>query len=169
MIIRLFALLAALCFSSGAQAVQISWSIPGAGCVPSDATTKFNRALVGNGTVQHATGNVGMIVLTCPITQFTTDITSWNLFLTYRDSTGAGPSAFVQAQLYRMPFHGGAPVLMTTANSNSSASTAVGYVASPVFAHPFDFSAYSYWVRVELKRSSTSETVIFRSLMLELP
>jgi hypothetical protein len=119
--------------------------------------------------VQHATGNVDLIVLTCPITQFTTDTTSWNLFLGYRDSTGTGASAFVRARLYAMPIAGGPPVLLTTANSNSSASTAAGYVPSPVFAHTFNFSSNSYWVRVELARSSTSQTVIFRSLLLELP
>jgi hypothetical protein len=169
MIIRVFALLAALCFSGTAQAVSISWSIPGSGCVPSDATTKFNRHLVVNGTVQHAAGNVGLIELTCPITTFTTDTTSWNLFLGYRDSTGAGATAFVRARLYAMPLTGGPPVLLATANSNSSTSTAAGYVTSPVFAHTFDFGVNSYWVRVELARAATSQTVIFRSLLLELP
>jgi hypothetical protein len=169
MIIRLFALLAALCFADTAQAVSISWSIPGSGCVPSDATTKFNRHLVVNGTVQHAAGNVGLIELTCPITTFTTDTTTWNLFLGYRDSTGSGASAFVRARLYAMPIAGGPPVLLTTANSNSSASTAAGYLASPVFAHTFNFSSNSYWVRVELGRAATNQTVIFRSLLLELP
>jgi hypothetical protein len=169
MIIRVFALLAVLCFSGAAQAVQISWSIPGSGCVPSDATTKFNRHLVVNGTVQHAAGNVGLIELICPITQFTTDTTSWNLFLGYRDSTATGASAFVRARLYAMPIAGGPPVPLAMANSNSSASTAAGYVASPVFPHTFNFSLNSYWVRVELARSSTSQTVIFRSLLLELP
>jgi hypothetical protein len=169
MIIRLLTLLAVLCFAGAAQAVQISWSIPAAGCVPSDATTKFNRHLVVNGTVQHAAGNVDLIELTCPITQFTTDTTSWNLFLGYRDSTGTGASAFVRARLYSMPLAGGPPVLLATATSNSSASTVAGYVPSLVFGHTFNFSSNSYWVRVELVRSATSQTVIFRSLLLELP
>ena len=63
MIARLLALLFALCLTSAAEA-QIIWSTTGSGCVPDEATAKFERYKVGNASVQHATGNVDLIVLT---------------------------------------------------------------------------------------------------------
>ena len=44
--------------------------------------------------------------------------------------------------------------------------TSINVVGSAHFSHPFDF-AFAYWVRVELERATTSQTVIFYSIALE--
>ena len=69
MLARLLALLFALCFAGAAEAA-VAWSTPGSGCVPDESVTASNRHAVGNAAVQHAAGNVDLIVLTCPIYPF---------------------------------------------------------------------------------------------------
>jgi hypothetical protein len=168
MIVRVLALLCAVCLASGAQA-EVAWSIPGSGCVPTDVTTKFDRNKDGNASVQHAPNNVDLIILTCPIPRFTSGTTNWSLRLTYRDSTGTRPAvAFVRARLYRMPFGSATPgTPLATANSNSSSITTLNTVDSALFPQTFDFDTYIYWVRVDLNRAATNQTVIFHSVWLE--
>jgi hypothetical protein len=164
---RLLALFFALCFASAAEA-QVVWSIPGSACVPDEATTRFDRHNVGNALVQHAAGNVDLIVLTCPIFRFTPPGGSpgWILRLTYQDSTGTITSAFVRARLFRMQLETATPAVRGTATSNSSPVMALNSVDSSVFADAFDFNTYVYWVRVELQRGATNQTVILHSVDL---
>jgi hypothetical protein len=163
---RLLALFFVLCFTGAAEA-QTIWSIPGSACVPDEATTRFDRHNVGNALVRHAAGDVGLIVLICPVFRFSPGfLTEWFLRLTYQDSTGAGTSAFVQARLFRMTLETATPGVLATANSNSLSDPTVSTVTSPNFVHTFDFDANVYWVRVELDRATTSQTVIFHSVAL---
>jgi hypothetical protein len=161
---RLLALLFALSLTSAAEA-QIIWSTTGTGCVPSDATTKFDRSKDGIASVQHATGNVDLIVLTCPIPQFDKVSADWGLLLTYQDSTGTAPAAFVRARLYRLPIGTATPILVNTASSNSSPVKVLNNVDT-IFPHTFNFGTNIYWVRVELERALTNQTVIFHSVAL---
>jgi hypothetical protein len=167
MIVRLLALIAALCFASAAQA-QNEWSSPASACTPSDATAKLGRYKTNVASVQHATSNVDLIVLNCPIARFNNSGTgSWNLKMVYQDSTGAGTAAFARARLYAMGVNSATPFLLTTADSNSVASTGSTLVLSPMLAHSFNFEANIYWVRVELDRTLTSQTVIVHSVSLD--
>lgn len=164
---RLLALLFALCFTGAAEAAVV-WSSPGTGCVPNDATIKFDRPKEGVASVQHAAGNLDLIVLTCTL-RHTSSATSWVLQLTYQDSTGTAPSAFVRARLYRMPLTGAAaatPVFIVGASSDSSSATTLNTATSPFFGQTFDFNNNVYWVRVELDRTTTGQTVIFHSAAL---
>jgi hypothetical protein len=162
---RLLILLFALCVTSAADA-QVVWSSPGSGCVPSDATTKFDRSKDGIASVQHAAGALDLIALTCTVPPHNSGSTDWILQMTYQDSTGAASTAFVRARLYRMPLTGATPVLLATANSNASSATTLHTVTSAVFSHTFDFAANTYWVRVELDRASTNQIVVFHSAAL---
>jgi hypothetical protein len=165
MIARLLALLFAVCLTSAAEA-QIFWSMPGSACVPDETTANFQRHKVGNASVQHATGNVDRIVLTCPIQPFSSVDPSWVLQITYRDSTGTATAAFVRARLYRMEIGTATPELLATVNSNSSAVTTLKTIVSPTLPHTFNFDTHLYWVYVELDRSATGQTVIFYYALL---
>lgn len=166
MIIRLLAIIAAISFAGVADA-QNSFSTPASACVPSDDTIEFNRHLVGNADVRHATGNVDQIVLVCPIARFNVGTTNWNLKLTYVDSTGTSTDAFVKAYLYQMAVGSATPVLLTLANSNGSAVTGLNTISSATFAHTFDFEANIYWVRVVMDRTLTNQTAIAHAIYLD--
>lgn len=161
---RLLTLVLALCFTSAAEA-QNFWSSPGSACAPDDAAIRFDRYRVGNASVQHAPGNVDLIVLTCPIQPFSSVAPDWALQITYRDSTGAGPTAFVRARLFRIEIGTAQPVLVATVSSNSSAVTTFNNI-NTTFPHEFDFNTNLYWVHVELDRSATGQTVIFHYAVL---
>ena len=163
---RLLAFLFVLCFTAAAEA-QVTWSTPGSGCVPDETTTKFDRHNVGNASVQHAAGNVDLIVLTCPIPRFDgSGKTNWGIAMVYQDSTGnTAAQAFVQARLYRMKLGTISPQLLATVNSNSSAETTVNEV-NTTFTHTFNFTQQTYWVHVELQRASADQIVILHSVFL---
>lgn len=144
---------------------EIAFNTPGSGCVPDHATIQENRALVGNANVRHAGANLQPIVLTCPIAPFASGTGDWILRMTYLDSTGMGAGAFVRARLYRMAIGGSVPVLLETANSNSSGLTGLTTLNSG-FSHTFDFLANTYWVRVDLDRSTAAQDVILYSIMI---
>jgi hypothetical protein len=162
---RLLVLLFALCITGAAEA-QVVWSSPGTGCVPSDATTKFDRSKDGTASVQHAAGALDPIVLTCAVLPFVPNSTDWTLQLTYQDSTGAGSTAFVRARLFQMGLQSATPVPLATAISNASTATTLHTVNSAVFPHSFDFNANTYWIRVEMDRAATNQTVVFHSAAL---
>jgi hypothetical protein len=162
----LSSLLFTLCLSGAAQAAEIFWSTTANTCVPADATIRFNRDKVNLASVQHAADSVDLIILNCPVTRFEIELHNWIVKLTYRDSTGTGAAASVRAQLYRMPIGGVNPVPLAEVNSNSSAITGNSNVNSANFQHTFDFATQNYWIRVELDRSTTGQTVIFHSVAL---
>jgi hypothetical protein len=91
---------------------------------------------------------------------------AWVISMAYRDSIAMGTSAFVRARPYRLPIGSfGAPSVIGEVTSNSSLNTGNNN-RNASFMHAFDFGANDYWVRVDLDRSATSETVIFQSVTL---
>lgn len=164
--IRSLALLAAMCFTGAAQA-QNMWSMPAGGCTPDSATILANRHSVSFGSVKHATGNVDSIVLLCPISRFVGPTTSWKLKLTYRDTTGTDPAAFVRAQLMGNAIGTAGSFNIAVVNSNSSPSTAVNSVSSAPFTHPFNFENNVYFVRLDMDRNSDTQNVIAYSVVLD--
>jgi hypothetical protein len=162
----LFSLLFILCLAGGAQA-EVFWSTVGSNCVPDDAKTRLNRHRINSASVQHAPDNVDLITLNCPVTKFETPLSSFNIGVTYRDSTGIGTSAFIRARLFRLDNASITPVLVGQFNSNDFGVTGSTHRLSPEFIHPFEFSTNNYWIRVEIDRSSTSQTVIFHSVLLD--
>jgi hypothetical protein len=164
--IRSLALLAAMCFAGAAQA-QNMWSMPAGGCTPDSATILANRHSVSFASVKHATGNVDSIVLLCPISRFVSSTTSWKLKLTYRDTTGTDPGAFVRAQIMGNAIGTPGSFNLAVVNSNSSASTAVSTVSSAAFTHTFNFETNVYFVRLDLDRSLDPQNVIAYSVVLD--
>jgi hypothetical protein len=165
MITRLFAVLAFLFAVTSAQA-QVGWSAAGTACVPNGPTVgKYTS--VGAAGVRHAGNNVGSLVFTCSMDRFNSGTTTWVLRLAYRDSTGAAGTASVIARIYHMDKEGFTPVLLATANSNSSSSTGKVIVSSGDFNHTFDFEQNVYFVQVMLSRSAGNQIVQFHSVVLE--
>ena len=167
MLAKVLVLVFTACLATSAEA-QVFWSTPASKCVPDTATIKTNRHLVGNASVRHAAGNVDLIVLTCPVTPFTTAAQFWAVRITYRDSTGTNAQASVRAHLYRMAIGAATPVLMATADSNISDATGTNTVGTGQITHTFDFDANTYWIKVELDRTTTDQTVIVHSIRLDL-
>jgi len=168
---RIPTLLFALCLATTAKAVvpvpQTVWSAPGSVCVPADATIKFNRDKVGLVAVQHSPDNVDLVTLNCPIAGFSQGgIGDWHLGLTYRDSTGTAPSAFIRARLYRLPAGDVIPVLMAEVNSNDVAVSTVTTQQSGMFTHTFNLAANSYWIHVDLDRSLLTDVVVLYKVSL---
>ena len=163
--IRLLGLIVVLFWTNAAQA-QVFFSTPASACVPDHATIRDNRATVGNASVRHAGDSTDPIVLTCTITPFDPgSTTGWLLRMTYGDSNGAGPSAFVRARLYRMTLGGSTPVVVATAISNSDTETGRNTVTTG-FTHSFAFLESIYWVHIELVRAAPSQNVVLHSLLL---
>jgi hypothetical protein len=162
----------ATCFACNAQAQVVPvayWSAPGSTCVPADAPIKFNRHKVNLQSVQHAVDNIDLITLSCSLFFLPPapgPVSSWRLGMTYRDSTGSATAAFVRARLYRVAAGGTFPILMAEVNSDSFAITGLATRRSDSFVHDFDFWANSYWVHVDLNRSSTSDIVVLNSVQL---
>jgi hypothetical protein len=162
--LRILSLVAALCIPTVAKS-ETPWSSPGSACVPDHATIANNRAVVGPALVRHANNNVDKIVLNCAIQAFNLADTDWALMLDYEDSTGAGEGAMVRGRLYKMALGGGDPEPVATKNSNSEPIVTRNLMAQP-FEHTFDFDTYVYWVRVELDRNTTNQTVILHAVSL---
>jgi hypothetical protein len=162
MIARLAALVFAVCLATSAQA-QTLWSTPASACVPSDRTIKNDRHLTGNASVQHAPDNMDPIILTCPITAFSDANTFWELAVGYQSVA----QTTLTARLYRMALGSGSatPVRLEMVNASDS-SGAFNSTSGAGFTHPFDFSANTYWVRVQMDRTATDQTVILHFLHL---
>ena len=164
MIARLLTVLAFLCLAGAAQAQNV-WSVSGPACVPAESATGRYRS--GVPFVRHAAGEIGLMVFNCQIDRFNSGTTTWNLRMTYRDTTGSAPAAYIRARLYRMPIGTATPSLIAQVNSNASASTAVNTIPSAQFNHTFDFEANTYWVRVELVRAATNQGIFFYSVVID--
>jgi hypothetical protein len=152
--------------TSAAQA-QNNWNAPGSACIPSGETVNAANHSTGIQATRFATGFTGTIELICPISRFNSGTTTYNLRLTYEDSTGTGTTAGVTALLYNMANASTSAVQLGSVTSNSSAATGVNTLVSANIAHTFDFEANMYWVRVLIKRAATSEKVVFYSVILD--
>lgn len=168
MMLRIISVLFAVGLTGAAEAQVAVWSTAASACVPSEVTTKLNRHKLGVASVQHVASNVDQIVLTCPsMAEFsTTGLDSLRLRITYLDSTGPSVSAFVRARLFGMVMDTNDPVLLAVVNSNTSSMTTLNSLDSGLITHNFNFTQNTYWVRLDMDRSSTSETVILHSVFL---
>lgn len=167
MLPRLFALLFfVVCLPAAAEA-QVRWSSPANVCVPDGATIQFHRHRTSNEIVFHQAGNLDQITLNCSVGFFNTGaFKNWRLGLLYRDSTGAGATAFIRARIFRKAASVAGWVLMREINSNSFAATGTTSQQSATFLHEFDFAANHYWVQVVIDRSAASEVALFHGVFL---
>ena len=88
--------------------------------------------------------------------------------MTYRDSTGTATTAHVRARLYRMPVGKTNTNVLAELDSDGFGDTGTVLHQTAAFSHSFDFGGNSYWVRLELDCSSTSQVVIIHSVAVVL-
>jgi hypothetical protein len=162
MFVRILTAAAALCFATAAHAQVVVWSSPGTACVPDDQTIKYDRYKGDIAFVQHSDKNKDPIVLNCPIAPFSSASSSFNLGITYRDSTGKNTQAVVRGRLYSMPRTAAATDVLAVVTSDTSAIT-TNNTLETTFTNTFDFDNFIYWVRIDIQRKSDSQTAIFHS------
>jgi hypothetical protein len=167
MISRLFAIIALVLVTGGAQAETIIWNAPGAACVP-NATSVKNVRNFGAASVGHLGVRTGALVFTCAIERFDTATDGWVLGMAYRDSTGTGTAASVVVRLYRLPKTGFVPIQLAALSSN--AFTATGNAVSGStnsFTHLFNFDANAYFIRVSITRGAKTQVARLHSVWIE--
>jgi hypothetical protein len=166
------------------NAAQAStWSIVGAGCVPTGQTTTGLLAFNSAGDASFASTKTGEIILTCPVPSYINSLTTISML--YRDSDGAGALVNVQANLRKKDLRTGAASDFLLAKLSSSvgplsgvASYAVASdtVTSPsslcpgggtVRPQPLDHTKFAYYVQINIKRSTVTQGAIFGRVTLD--
>ncbi len=84
---RLVLALATLFAGLPAHAQNVA-STPASACVPSDVAIKGGLFVTGVANLRFSDGATGQFTAFCPLARFNSGTTSWNLKLTYQDSTG---------------------------------------------------------------------------------
>jgi hypothetical protein len=181
MLIRSIVAAAVGVFAAGGSATAIAsttWATVGAGCVPTGQTSHAHMQFQTAGRTGFASGKVGEIVLTCPIT---TPLSSASrLYLYYVDSDGASTGASVSALLRRVNRATGAvsnvplwneertqQIASLTSNHQGPASSwtrisrPLGEFQFGGPSHNFAFNDYFYYVQINMRRSSISQTASF--------
>lgn len=81
------------------------------------------------------------------------------LTLTYSDSTAAGPKAFVRAQFFSATRAAGVKSLIASISSNDFTETALNQITSTAFNHGIDHTTNYYFVRIEMDRTASTQSV----------
>jgi hypothetical protein len=135
------------------------WSAISTGCVPDNTSIQANRYQpLSDSAIKHRGTNVDRIVLYCAV-QPNAGASNPNVIsMTYLDATGAGPQAYVKAELIAISRASGVRVVVGTFNSNSSAVTTVTQKGA-LFFHPLNFDSNYYLVRIEMDRAAAAQAV----------
>jgi hypothetical protein len=143
------------------------WSSVGAGCVPTGTSIQANSYLVTGGSVKPQASDTSRVVLTCPVSINTgADRPNW-LYLSYRDSSGAGNrgATYVKATLWKKNRDTGTLSTVVSVTSDDHPETGdVEHKAS--FDEILTFTSHHYYVYVDFDRTSTAETISFRGTSL---
>lgn len=157
--------------STGSAYAGNLWGATAAGCVVGDPAIQGNRYTVVAGSVGNNGTNVATITLYCPVETLGGG-NATALKLTYRDSSGTTTSAqtnggTVAAQLWRMAHSDGSITSISNASySSDSSGTTSATEGTGTFTHTFDFSLYTYYVRVDISRNNTTPTTTFYGVSL---
>ena len=170
MAISLFAM---LCASTAAA--QTSYSVVGAGCVPTGQTSAAQTHFDTAGDVAFAAGKVGEIIVTCPVPQSL--ISATKLSVTFRDTDGRDAAARVSASLRQKDLLTARASNVGTAKVDSNLQDATSSYASMTAnigtsgcgEFTFDHSRFAYYVQVNLKRTNASAQAILASVRLWTP
>jgi hypothetical protein len=159
-------LTAALFQPARADGTQTIWAVNGANCVPSDPTLQGMVYTIGSGSVKFAASATGTVTLYCAITYGATTPTSMDV--TYIDSDGTGTDVQVDAQLFQVDLWTGAAhaVDPTPFHSSDNADTGVAHHSTTFVESGCAMAGCAFFVRVDLLRSSTSQTAQLYSISL---
>jgi len=166
------ALTAAIGMSPGpAQAQTPTWSITGAGCVPTGQTAAGTGTFNSAGDVAFPAGRLGEIIVTCPVPSSIAGATS--LGITYRDTDGRANGVRLHATLRQKVLETGAvsdvPGASFDSNDFPGGSANVrrfAVIGSPCRGIRFDHARFTYYIQVNMSRSSGPQTVLLVSTEL---
>jgi hypothetical protein len=145
-----------------------SWSIAGAGCVPTGQTASGTGTFNSAGDVGFPAGRVGEIIVTCPVPP--TVVRANGLGITYRDIDGPGNGVQLRAVVRQKRISDGAVSDFSAPfNSNSfGASAANQHAGAPIGSGcaglAFDHSRFAYYVQVNLLRRQASQMVLLNTV-----
>ncbi|HMG47119.1 MAG TPA: hypothetical protein VK614_06635 [Allosphingosinicella sp.] len=153
---------------------QVStWSVTGAGCVPTGQTISGIGTFNSAGDAKFPGTSVGEIILTCPVPSSLRSAT--HLAVTYRDSDGAGNVVLLHAALRRKRLDvGGAQDVPGAVFDSNSFPVAIANVRRSVqFANAcngnpfvFDHDRFTYYVQVNMIRRRPNAEVLLSSVDL---
>jgi hypothetical protein len=154
-----------------AQAQSPNWSITGAGCVPTGQTAAGAGTFNSAGDAGFPAGRVGEIIVTCPIPSSIAGASSMGI--TYRDTDGRANGVRLRATLRQKLLEIGAvsDVAGATFDSNGFAGGSANVrrfavIGASCTGISFDHSRFTYYIQVNMTRSSASQNVLLVSTEL---
>jgi hypothetical protein len=151
----------------------VSWSVAGAGCVPTGQTASGPGSFNSAGDSKFAAGRVGEIILTCPVAPV---LARARVFaMTYRDPDGADRATRVRAVLRQKELLTGnvSDVAWARLDSNAFPPAASNKLVSALApracdgaAFVFDYARFTYYVQVNMERQAPSGDVLLASVEL---
>jgi hypothetical protein len=148
-----------------------TWSIAGAGCVPTGQTASGAGTFNSAGDSKFAAGKSGEIILTCPVPS---SLPGAIVFaMTYRDPDGTGRATRVRAVLRQKALQTGAvsDVAWTVLDSNGRPpapsnvrATTLAPGACSGGGFKFDHARFTYYVQVNMERLSPDGDVLLASV-----
>ena len=151
---------------AGAQALPpSSWSVAGAGCVPTGQTAGGVGTFNTSGSVGFPEGKSGEIILTCPVPS-SVDRVSF-LSATHRDSDGSGPTAGVRAALRQKSLVTGGvsdvPGAVVDSNNFPASLVQVRRRKKICFAGnavPLNHGSFTYYIQVNIRKQGNSAAAL---------
>jgi len=143
---------------SSLQARAGDANIVGAACWPAETNIASNGWVTTGGTVKNSASSTANQVFYCPITHPISAPS--HVYLLY-SSTENHADTYVKASYVKMNKGTGAITTVSTASSNSGTNNGTVQYVETTFSDTYDLSNYLYYVRVDLKARTTSQTVIF--------
>jgi hypothetical protein len=150
-----------------------SWSVAGAGCVPTGQTASGPGTFNSAGDSKFAAAKVGEIILTCPVPS---SLPRAIIFaMTYRDPDGPGQRIRVRAVLRQKELASGAisdvawarldSASFPPAPTNKRVSTLFPQACSGA-GFKFDHDRFTYYVQVNMGRTTAAGDVLLASVDL---
>lgn len=156
-----------------AAAQVTTWSVAGAGCVPTGQTIAGIGTFNSAGDAKFPGASLGEIILTCPVPSSLRSAT--HLAVTYRDSDGPGSVVVLHAALRRkrLDVGGAQDVPGAVFDSNSFPVATANVRRSVQFANAcngnpfvFDHDRFTYYVQVNMIRRRPGAEVLLSSVDL---
>jgi hypothetical protein len=154
-------LLTAMLFGSAqpAAADTTYWSTIATACTPDNISIQNDRyKSATDNFVTPQTPKIDPVVLICGVSPNTGAPAPNAFIMTYLDATGTTTTASVQAHLIRVNRTTGGRSVITSLNSNNNSDTGVT-IASTFFTHTLKFESFYYYVRIEMDRNATTQTI----------
>lgn len=150
-----------------------TWSVAGAGCVPTGQTASGSGTFNSAGDSKFAAGRTGEIILTCPVPS---SLARAVIFaMTYRDPDGPSPQTRVRAVLRQKELQTGAvsDVSWALLDSGTFPPAATNKRVSTQFpracqgaAFTFDHARFTYYIQVNMARQVATGDVLLASVDL---